>query len=691
MRNKIILSIAILLLGGELRASAQNEEIGRLSTQIKFEQDRIDAIDGALDLKVSLRSDLQSTQATNVYLEQSNKILERVVNSTLKDFQKTTQLETLLALLSDVNDKNIHYYTRYTSIFNIIRKVQSTRDDSKLLDILNSNIYSSLQLIPFYIERPVAVEFLKGAAAIEPAELLRHYREYNRRGLNEQVLIAAVHQAPVKVRTYLYSGNPIQRKIKLSTDPVVMTLYNTVRSSSASSMSAILLNDIHKGVISIARANEIATDDELLFQHLMKMRNAENILGEHSVDEALTTQALKRIRLVNELHDASNSVRFASLNKYNAYELYTLMVYSENEIFTSTFLGMYDRMMNKMSEESSFAFLHEVEFNQFRTFIKMCAGYNMLSDFLGRMSDFEKRLLFKRLVEGLESTNDNLKSAVEIADTYGSITKIENKMLLEESIIRYYKKVQYTNPTAEKLYGLLISILKLGEGQNLDLSKYDKYRINLTVLPIDRVLKDGKNIQQHFFFDDPDGRSSYATFVNTFRKGYWTIVDKGEYIVIKSTKGQKVEVYANKPSSEYSGQRAISNYFASSKRWPDVVVHRGHSYFANEAIESLTPNVEIVFLGSCGGYNNINSVLNYSPDAQIISSKQIGTMWVNNELCYHLNEQIREGQDIDWEALWKEVDVALGRGNTADERFKDYIPPHKNLGALLIKTYRSML
>jgi hypothetical protein len=83
--------------------------------------------------------------------------------------------------------------------------------------------------------------------------------------------------------------------------------------------------------------------------------------------------------------------------------------------------------------------------------------------------------------------------------------------------------------------------------------------------------------------------------------------------------------------------------------------------------------------------------LNYSPDAQIISSKQIGTTAVNNRLCYLINETIRKGKDLVWEELWISMDKSFPSGTTADDRFQDYIPPHKNLGALLIKTYRSML
>ncbi len=120
-------------------------------------------------------------------------------------------------------------------------------------------------------------------------------------------------------------------------------------------------------------------------------------------------------------------------------------------------------------------------------------------------------------------------------------------------------------------------------------------------------------------------------------------------------------------------------------------MHRGHSYFVSAAIESLTPSTEVVFLGSCGGYNNISQVLKYSQDAQVISSKQIGTMLVNDRLCLELNEMLRKGEDLVSDKLWLRLQSKFQKGSSASSRFQDYISPHKNLGALLIKTYRRII
>jgi hypothetical protein len=54
-------------------------------------------------------------------------------------------------------------------------------------------------------------------------------------------------------------------------------------------------------------------------------------------------------------------------------------------------------------------------------------------------------------------------------------------------------------------------------------------------------------------------------------------------------------------------------------------------------------------------------------------------------------EYIRQGKDLDWQKIWAELDVSLKNNPKAYERFLDYIPPHKNLGAIFIKAYNKMV
>jgi hypothetical protein len=92
---------------------------------------------------------------------------------------------------------------------------------------------------------------------------------------------------------------------------------------------------------------------------------------------------------------------------------------------------------------------------------------------------------------------------------------------------------------------------------------------------------------------------------------------------------------------------------------------------------------KIVFMGSCGGYRMIHDILEKAPDAHIIGTKQIADAPVNNPFLKLIMEKLRTGSNIEWIPFWQE----LG-GMVTDKIFEDYVPPHKNLGALFIKAYR---
>jgi hypothetical protein len=687
--NKRITHIALMMLCqcAFYLTTTASVVVDKKVEQIKLEIQRIDLIDGKEDQLVFLKSDLQSEYATQTYLVSSAGIVEKILeNIASTDVQKVDQLNRTLAVLRDVSAKNVHFFTRVKPIFDLIQKVQLVDDETQLNAILKSNVFASLNLIAFYIDMPVAEAFFMAAARTEPAELIKHYIEIDYKPFSGKIIDELCRVSPMKIKTYLHTWNPVHQRVKTSQTRLTNEVYRIYQEKGTTTRAYILINDIYNGKLSIDEAHAVAKDDVSLFTYLIKMRSASPLNGEHSVDEALMYQSLKQVQLINELHEESDAVRFRSLDRFDAHEIYTLMVYSENEIYTSTFLGMYAQMMDKMDVKSSFEFLHHADFNKFRTFIKMAAGYNSLNSFLARMTEYEKQKLFAKLVTGLQNANDNLESAVAIADTYGSLKSTANKALFEKAILDYYVQIKERDIEGEQLYSLILNVFEIGGGLSSK-KAYTKQEVNLRILPISRVFKDNKNIQQHFFFDDEDGRASYGHFLATFQSGNWELIDHETFVVIKSTAGKKVEMYINKPDTEFDGQDAIKAYFQETERWPDVVVHRGHSYYASAAIESLTPNAEIVFLGSCGGYNAISSVLKYSPEAQIISSKQIGTMMVNDVLCYELNEVIRGGKDIVWDDLWAKLNVKL----VNESRFNDYIPPHKNLGALLIKTYREML
>jgi hypothetical protein len=105
----------------------------------------------------------------------------------------------------------------------------------------------------------------------------------------------------------------------------------------------------------------------------------------------------------------------------------------------------------------------------------------------------------------------------------------------------------------------------------------------------------------------------------------------------------------------------------------------------------MPATARIVVLGSCGGYNNLSEVLKISEDAHIISSKQVGTKTVNEPILQSINNTLIAGKGIEWMSMWRELEAGFQKDPVAKEKFDDYIPPYKNLGAIFIKAYRKAM
>ena len=56
-------------------------------------------------------------------------------------------------------------------------------------------------------------------------------------------------------------------------------------------------------------------------------------------------------------------------------------------------------------------------------------------------------------------------------------------------------------------------------------------------------------------------------------------------------------------------------------------------------------------------------------------------------LIKDMSEVLRKHGTLDWKPFWLDLEKKL-KGNS---KFYDYIPPYKNLGAMLIKAYRMAL
>lgn len=513
---------------------------------------------------------------------------------------------------------------------------------------------------------------------------------------------------PAQLYDYSQANNRLGYTIRnIVDDDFIKTIVKMSRSKSGQQYF-VFLDNILNGKMKFEEI-DAAKDDSLQYYKLLVRTMREYTSRAINKDTAFEFTGLRErlekkakenfVNIINGLHNENTELRFRSIQPLSAEELFYLAVSADGSIYTSSFVkGVYPLMMKKINYRGD-SLLMSLHFDKYRRFIKMSAGFNMLSDFLSTFppkktpedeSDAEK--LMKAFVGKLES-GDGLEDGVQVADSYASIVE-SIKPLADEMLkniqLNYNLNEQSGNKRGMAIYRILKNLFLSADSSNhTDLTK------ELGIPPVYEVPfkalanENGTVIMQVFIYGDKDGIGVFPGILNLFGNSNWkTDRSNPQWVTITSLKGKPVSIYLNRPLPEEQNldakaQEALCSYLEKNKLYPTVTVNRGHSYNAPYTIEQMFSTSKIVFMGSCGGYRSIHDILEKAPDAHIIGTKQIADAPVNNPFLKLLGEELREGKNIEWIPFWKE----LGKIAT-DKIFEDYVPPYKNLGALFIKAYK---
>jgi len=522
----------------------------------------------------------------------------------------------------------------------------------------------------------------------------------------DSLIAVAAYKHPSQLYNYASANNRLGNAIRGHKDSLVQTIARMATSGGSGQMYFPFLDAILRGEISLAQIDAIKNDDVRYFKLLVKtrmdymdrVRNKQSVRGLEDLTSRLEYKAREVfVKEINALHNEPAPVRFRILNQLSAQELYYVAVSSESEIYTSSYTaGVYPMIMQKVGNRGD-SLLMSVGFDRFKKWIKLAAGFNTLSHFLKSFpKQDDTRSLMTAFVNGLERT-DGLEDGVDVADSYVSISESDKQLadfVLALTKKNYEASLAQNNQRGKIIYNLLHKLfLSADPSSDINLSKEfgipPVYNVAYEALAAD---SSQQVVMQMFFYGDRDGQNDFRSYLAQFNSGNWKITNEKQWVTISSTKGKPVTIFANRPLAEETGQdeeaqRAMIAYMDSKGLEPTIVIHRGHSYYAPYTIQHIRPSAKIVFLGSCGGYHLIHNVLQHSPNAHIIASKQIGKTIINQPFFNLLNEKLRNGNSIDWIPFWKE----FGQVVTDKEGFQDYIPPHKNLGAIFIKAYNTQM
>jgi hypothetical protein len=694
--------------------------------KIIAEQKRADKADGRLDgiIKVSSNPDI-NLQVTDAIF--------RKINVLRNDIENNSQLAT--------NNDKIRYL-RFVE--NVVRDFTNSWRAHKispalaplLIDNFREIIFSNLKgesMAPLIEKVPYEVGSInveifsdnpgykesqkilfRKYCKLYPDKILANISPYVNEPFADSLVIDAFNNNPSQVYSYAQSAKSPQGKlIRRNTDSRIKTVVQLSKLNQRALFYFPFLDDLIKGKQTIENIQKYAgTSDQsydsvgyykLLvkteisyYPRLVAGDTPVAMLGSDGLLDMLQRKAIEHfINPINGLHENPNpAIRFRAIEPLDARDLYYMMVFGENDIYTSSYKYSFDRMIQKMGNvPHGDSLLMSLNFDHFKKFIKMAAEYNKLDIFLKTMPQ-QSEMLMKAFVANLEKTG-TLEDAVDVADSYGSISDPDlQKSMLQNVEFNEQQCIKDNNEHGHKIYNILkLIFLSADEKNGIDLSKEigipPVYTVSYNYLADDS----GRIIEQVFFYGDKDGRESYASYLTSFPHSEWTVTQKKEWIEIKSTKGKPVWIFANLPldnetDKDADAQKHLIDYLDGIGLKPTIVIHRGHSYHLPYTIEQLSENAKIIMLGSCGGYQNLKKILTYAPEAHIISTKQTGAKDVNKPIIDALDNTLRAGNNIDWRQMWAGLDTYFNKSSKElRETFEDYIPPQKNLGALFIKAY----
>ncbi|HEV8507372.1 MAG TPA: hypothetical protein VGQ53_18300 [Chitinophagaceae bacterium] len=517
----------------------------------------------------------------------------------------------------------------------------------------------------------------------------------------DSLIIFLAENYPEQLVAYLQkNNNAVTRSVRSQKNIYVQQLAGLSSTSLASELapfakqiadSELLIDDI------LVKRKKVTDYFQLLVNTVMSnnQKKGENDEApfQMALENALARKSLDfYVKKINDLHSSPDAVRFQSVQTLRPQDLYYIIVSADEEMYTSTYLGLYKRLLGKFKDQSADSVLNTVYNDKFRKFMRIAATYNTLNDFLHHTTTERSKTLVHLFISDIENDNEDeaISNASDIADAFITLSKDSalNTYVNDELEAALKKNMQANKHQSTKLYSILLKVYGIvNNDQPGSLSE------NYKTLPYSELKNNGAVSELVLFYGDEDGKNSFASFMDLFKdRSQWEVTTNDSWTVIGSLKGQPVKIYANLPLSEddekdVAAQEALAKYLKSQSISPSILIHRGHSYHLQNTLNYLDPSVKLAILGSCGGYKNMKKIMELNSQVQIIASKQVGSMAVNDPLLRHLNDNLALGKNIDWISFWDEMKEKFKNDGNTSKFFEEYMPPYNNVSSYVIRLY----
>jgi hypothetical protein len=545
--------------------------------------------------------------------------------------------------------------------------------EQQVMEAALRNPALALQQSSLLLALPFRMRVLERTAMVAPDETM--------------AIAAGLAKPSLELRGILASGSPQMRVLAdLAGD--------ATHEMPARRRVAPLAAEIARGAVTWDAAWKLAAGGQRYFSELARLREAASTGG--SADEAAgLDRALEAesVTLCRAAQESSGRTLTRDLAGFRATDIYLTLAFGGadcGEVFPEAF----DRfLVPKLGRNSLTPFLER-------------SNNWMLREFTAAVLDagrFEKLLIaagadaLSKLASGITEVSD----ATEIAEIAGASDDAELRKLLAQRVTEELERAHGARERrGEILYGLLAARLSL-PGADAGYTSLLRSSAALDTA----VLFDSGNrcVERYFFWDDDDGVQSFANFLKAYEHdAAWNIEDRGGFVRLtgRGAGGRVVEIFANVPidirlpanrgrdGEALRRQALIAAELQRRGLSPTLLVHRGHSFHVEKTLAFVTPAARLVVLGSCRGVPEIHRVIEASHRAQVIATRGIGAMEVNDAILKGLNTQLLSANgQIRWADFWRQQQSTAGKSAL----FQNYVRPDRDEASAFLRAYYQAL
>lgn len=520
------------------------------------------------------------------------------------------------------------------------------------------------------------------------------------------VVTAAAHD-PLKLITYLQQPlSVLQQQIRNNKNIYVQQIVQLTGERNVAELLPFIIPLAEQQITVpeiINKRREVPGYYQLLVNTLVKELSAQpdsSTVFLSSLRKAIKEKALLFfVENMNELHASPDAIRFAEIKKLRLEDIYYIITACEKELYTSSYLGLYNRLIERFGTPTADSLFQVVQYDQFNQFMRMAANYNTLADFLHCMPEEKGAALVKRFIAGIErTTGSGLEKAMDIADSFTGLSsdKAFSQLIRQELQTNLNRTKSEQLFFGVRLYSILLEVFDMMQAKDtLQSAAKSKLGNNQKLERKHLLNKNGDILQLVLFYGDEDGMTSFKNFMELFHDiNKWEICKNEQWVSIRSKLDTSLLIYANLPLDakqllDLQAQDSLFVFLQQQSAEPTILIHRGHSYHLTHTMKRMKASVKLAILGSCGGYNSMLSVADISPDAQIIVSKKIGSKLINDPIIEVINETLQDCRDLIWTEVWEKLTIRFSKDETAQNLFNEYIPPTKNVSLFVLKLFNA--